>query len=130
MSCIHYLIMSFKDFNLSCIYYLIMSFKDFNYMYSSFLIQRCHLYYFSSSQTRANAQTYARSLAHSLTDARTRARARTHIRSTLSRCLFTDPDRLENRFLWPFPTVTDMFPIEWLEYFPSKRPCKRSPIQT
>ena len=67
LSCIHYLIMSFKDFNLSYIYYLIMPFKDFNYMYSSFLIQRCHLYYFSSSPTRANTQTYARSLAHSLT---------------------------------------------------------------
>ena len=61
----------FKDFNLSCIYYLIMSFKDFNYMYSSFLIQRCHLHYFSRSQTRANTQTYARSLAHSLIDAHT-----------------------------------------------------------
>ena len=46
-----------------------MPFKDFNYMYSSFLIQRCHLYYFLSSQTRANTQTYARSLANSLTDA-------------------------------------------------------------
>ena len=65
--------MSFIDFNLSCIYYLIMSFKDFNYMYSLFLIERCHLYYFfiftdafSFSPTLAYSHTLTHSLAHSL----------------------------------------------------------------
>ena len=65
--------MSFIDFNLSCIYYLIMSFKDFNYMYSLFLIERCHLYYFfiftdalSFSLTLVRSLTHIHTLTHSL----------------------------------------------------------------
>ena len=72
--------MSFIDFNLSCIYYLIMSFKDFNYMYSLFLIERCHLYYFfiftdalSFSPTLAHSLTHSHTHTHSLTRSLTRS---------------------------------------------------------
>ena len=47
-----------------------MSFKDFNYMYSLFLIERCHLYYFfiftdARSLTHSHTHTLTHSVAHS-----------------------------------------------------------------
>ena len=106
--------MSFIDFNLSCIYYLIMSFKDFNYMYSLFLIERCHLYYFFIF---TDALCFSPTLAHSLTH------SHTHTLTHLVAHSFNTQ------------TVTERSPLlvtawKWLEYLPSKRPCKCSPIQT
>src|SRR6185369_4055974 len=102
--------MSFIDFNLSCIYYLIMSFKDFNYMYSLFLIERCHLYYFFIF---TDALSFSPMLAHSLTHIHTHSLTRSLTRSKLK----------------PLPNVVPFSAWKWLEYLPSKRPCKRSPIQ-
>ena len=72
--------MSFIDFNLSCIYYLIMSFKDFNYMYSLFLIERCHLYYFFIF---TDALSFSPMLAHSLNHIHTHSLTRSLTRSIL-----------------------------------------------
>ena len=89
-----------------------MSFKDFNYMHSLFLIERCHLYYFFIF---TDALSFSPTLARSLTHTHTLTHSVAHSFNT--------------------QTVTERSPLlitawKWLEYLPSKRPCKRSPIQT